>query len=356
MTIPEVDDLDAELFTDLLRIGGRLPGDVEVTSVELTPLGGAAGMMSQVLRATLTYSGLTSSPATVIVKSGTSDPHRRFVAEAGKLYQREVNFYQRYADDVPVRAPKGIYADIDLETNDFILILEDVGQLRSVDQVEGVSLADATAAVQAMARWHSRWWGADLEALSEHFFLWNGEFNKAAIPMVFGSNWDAAKAAYAGRLPPEIVALGDRYVERSGDILDGLMEPNTLVHSDFRADNLLFDGAEPVLLDFQMLSVGCGMFDFAFFVSQSLTAEARSAHFEELLTTYLGELAAHGIVLDREVALDKYRRALVFGLAWPVSLASGFAALDARGKALAYSMLDRFVKAVTDVGAASLYA
>ena len=46
----------------------------------------------------------------------------------------------------------------------------------------------------------------------------------------------------------------------------------------------------------------------------------------------------------------------VFGLAWSVSLSGSLAQLDERGKALAYAMLDRFVRAVMDSGAHLLLA
>jgi aminoglycoside/choline kinase family phosphotransferase len=355
MTIPTRDELSAASFTALLRSTGHLEATVSVRSATLAPLGGAGGMMSEVVRCTLVYDGATSAPTSVIVKTATSDAHRRFVATAGQLYQREIAFYTHIAQDAPVRVPRCIYAAIDNETNDFLLILEDVGQQRSIDQVAGADVADAFAAIRLMARWHAKWWGSDLTELSQHFFAWNGAFNKAAFPMVFGGNWPAAKELYRDRLPAEIVAFGDRFVERSGEILDGLMGPDTLVHSDFRADNLLFDGDTPMLLDFQMLSVGCGMVDFGFFMSQSLSTATRREHFDELLTAYRHELRAHGIELSSEVALEKYRRVLGFGLAWPVGLAGSFAHLDERGQALALSMLDRYVQAMVDADAVAVY-
>jgi aminoglycoside/choline kinase family phosphotransferase len=355
MKIPSRDELDPAMLTSLLRSSGHLDDSVAVRSATFSPLGGAAGMMSEVMRCTLAYDGATSAPTSVIMKTATSDAHRRFVATAGKLYQREIAFYTHIAQAAPVRVPHCIYAAIDNETNDFLLILEDVGRQRSIDQVAGADVADAFAAIRLMAKWHAKWWGQDLSELSQHFFAWNGEFNKAAFPMVFGGNWDAAKEVYGSRLPADIVAFGDRFVERSGEILDGLMGPDTLVHSDFRADNLLFDGDTPMLLDFQMLSVGCGMVDFGFFMSQSLSTPTRQANFDELLSAYLGELHAHGIEMSREVALDKYRRVLGFGLAWPVGLAGSFAQLDERSQALALSMLDRYVQAMVDANSVAVY-
>jgi aminoglycoside/choline kinase family phosphotransferase len=355
--LPTLNDLDAAWFTTTLRNAGKLADNVTVTSATLSALSAADGMMSQVMRCTLTYDGLTDAPKTIVVKGATSDAHRRFIAQVGNMYLREVRFYQHLAAEAPVRIPGGIFADIDPETADFVLVLEDVGQLRSIDQVAGATADEAVRAIRCMAQWHAKWWGSPkLDALSEHFYAWNGEFNKGAFPMVFGQNWSTAKEAYADRLPPEIVHIGDHFVENVNRILDDLMEPNTLVHSDFRADNLMLDGNEIVLIDFQLVSVGCGMLDFAFFVGQSLTVEFRTANFDALLTIYLAELAAHGVEFSRADALDKYKRALVFGLAWPVSLSGSLAQLDDRGKALAYAMLDRFVRAVMDSGAHLLRA
>jgi aminoglycoside/choline kinase family phosphotransferase len=355
--LPNLDDLDAAWFTTTLRHAGQLADDVAVATATMSALSAADGMMSKVMRCTLTYDKPTDAPKTVVVKGATSDAHRRFIAQVGNMYLREVRFYQHLAAEAPVRIPGGIFADIDTETADFVLVLEDVGQLRSIDQVAGATADQAVMAIRCLAQWHAKWWGsARLDELSEHFYAWNGEFNQAAFPMVFGQNWPTAKAAYADRLPPEIVHVGDHFVQNIKRILDDLMEPNTLVHSDFRADNLMLDGDDMVLIDFQLVSVGCGMLDFAFFVSQSLTVEFRTMNFEALLTIYLAELAAHGVEFSRADAVEKYKRALVFGLAWPVSLSGSLAQLDDRGKALAYAMLDRFVRAVMDSGAHLLHA
>jgi hypothetical protein len=355
--LPMLHDLDAAWFTATLRNAGRLASDVSVSTATMSPLSGVAGMMSHVMRCTLSYDEATDAPATVIVKGATSDPQRRFIAKVARMYAREVLFYQRLAVVAPVRIPVGIFADFDPETADFVLVLEDVGELRSIDQVAGASADEAVRAVRCMAKWHAKWWGsAELPELSNDFYAWNGEFNKEAFPMIFAQNWATAREAYAERLPPEIVHVGDNFVANASQILDDLMGPNTLVHSDFRADNLMLDGDDVVLIDFQMVSVGCGMLDFAFFVGQSLTVESRAMNFDALLTIYLAELAAHGVEFSRAEAIDKYKRALVFGLAWPVSMAGSLAHLDDRGKALTYAMLERFISAVMDSGAHLLHA
>ncbi len=92
MNIPRRDELDPASLTALLRSSGYLDDSVAVRSATFSALGGAGGMMSEVVRCTLAYDGATSAPTSVIVKTATSDEHRRFIATAGQLYQREIAF------------------------------------------------------------------------------------------------------------------------------------------------------------------------------------------------------------------------------------------------------------------------
>ncbi len=102
-------------------------------------------------------------------------------------------------------------------------------------------------------------------------------------------------------------------------------------------------------------SIASGLLDFAYFVAQSVPKEVRQTRFDELLDGNLSELAANGVVFDRETALDRYRRALVFGFMWPLGLMGGYETLDPRGRELAQTMLDRHLAAVADIDALSLY-
>ena len=66
-------------------------------------------------------------------------------------------------------------------------------------------------------------------------------------------------------------------------------------------------------------------------------------------------MAANGVELDRETALDKYRRALVFGFMWPLGMMGGYDTLEPRSRQLANTMLERHLSAVRDADALSLY-
>ena len=52
------------------------------------------------------------------------------------------------------------------------------------------------------------------------------------------------------------------------------------MHGDFRADNLLFGPARPVVLDWQTASFGAGTGDLAYFLGSSLLVPLRQEHEE----------------------------------------------------------------------------
>jgi aminoglycoside/choline kinase family phosphotransferase len=362
---PTIDMLDTAWFTNMLRTNGQLTSDQSVAGITSVRIGEGAGMASLLWRFTLAYeesNGATTNalnapdaPSSVIVKLATDDAHRLFIMQSAKFYAREVLFYQQLAADAPVRVPGCLHAEIEAETSLFLLVLEDVGELRHVDQLSGCGFDDAIGAIRTLAKLHAHYWEKDLGDLATTFLPMNDGFNQFVVPMLHQQSWPAARNARPDLWPENVSTFLDDFVDKVPQILDGLMGPNTLIHNDFRVDNLLWDGDDIVVLDFQMASIASGMLDFAYFVGQSIPKEIRQERFDELLDAYLSELAANGVLLDREVAIDKYRRALVFGFMWPLGLMGSYDTLEPRGRELAQTMLDRHLAAVSDVDALALY-
>ncbi len=78
------------------------------------------------------------------------------------------------------------------------------------------------------------------------------------------------------------------------ELLERLSEPPlTLLHGDYRLDNLFFDpGAEDpvVAIDWQICGLGRSPYDIAYFMSQSLSPEDRKVADEQVLRTYYDSL------------------------------------------------------------------
>ena len=85
-------------------------------------------------------------------------------------------------------------------------------------------------------------------------------------------------------------------------------QPRTLVHSDYKLDNLVFgarQGNAPlVVLDWQLMRRGRGVFDVAFFLSQNLEPRERRSVEMDLLTAY------HRILLDDGVRAYTFEQCL----------------------------------------------
>jgi hypothetical protein len=354
--IPGIADLSAEWFTDLLRRSGDLPSDGAVVGVDVRTIGEGASMMSTLARVQLTYDSARVAPESLIVKVATSDEHRLFIAVSTKFYQREVRFYRELAADVRVAIPRCLFAAIDPDTSQFILVLEDVGHLRQVDQLDGCGWEDAVVAIQALADFHAPNWGKDLSHVEDTFLPMNGELNQFVVPMLFGDAWPKMRDKFSDMMTPAILELGDRYLETIPAMLDLMQGPNTLAHLDYRIDNVFFGSDGLTLIDFQLAAVTNGVVDVAYFVSQSLQSDLAAERGLELLDIYLDRLRANGVHFDRNEAHRKYQNGLVFSFVFPVNMLAGDDTLPERGKALARTILQRSVVAIEQARAYELFS
>ncbi len=86
----------------------------------------------------------------------------------------------------------------------------------------------------------------------------------------------------------------DRLVPRLGDYLAARPRPWTIVHGDYRADNLLFGGDRVVVVDWQTVGLGPGPADLSYLLGASLVPDARREHEAALVDRYVAGLRAAG--------------------------------------------------------------
>jgi hypothetical protein len=309
-------DLNPDLMTAALRRGGVL-GDGKVVAVSCASVGN--GLVADSYRFFLDYDRpVPDAPASLVGKFPAQDPVSRRSGSTHRLYLKEVSFYQALAASLPMRTPRAYLAEIDRATDDFVLLLEDLGPARQGDQLGGCSLADAQLAMAQAAALHApRWGDPQLEALD-----WIG-----ADPRQPGSNLDAMlqpiiaqfKTRYAGALEPEFLGLIDRLPEVARRTRDDHSAPRTLQHGDFRLDNVMFDihgGREPMAtLDWQTVNVGPGLVDVAYFLSAAIPPDQRRAHEQDLVRGYHTELVRLGVRdYDWDQCWRDYRRFAVHGI------------------------------------------
>ncbi|MEM9037543.1 MAG: phosphotransferase [Actinomycetota bacterium] len=345
----EVDDvLLAELLGEALG-GGRLRG------FTAERIGEGVGMMGSLHRVRLDVEGGDgSAPSSVIVKLAGDDAFGRQNAAMFGWFQREVHFYSAIADG-SVRTPACHAARHDAGTDDFVLVLEDLGHLRTVDQIAGCSIEDARTVMRALARFGAAFW-EDTERVDGVPHAWDSP-NPEGFAFVMGECGPQFEQRFPGRLPPELSAAIAEMPAAVMDLFTPPPElPHTLMHNDFRLDNLLFDDEhdEVAILDWQLLTKGAAGGDVAYFLSQSMSVEDRRTHERELVGLYHSTLAELGAEVDPDVLWDAYRRGVLVVSSIPISAGVGLDPTNERGATLLDVMLDRSVAAIVDLDAVKM--
>ena len=144
--------------------------------------------------------------------------------------------------------------------------------------------------------------------------------------------------------------LGPRIASHFAAVSAG---PKTVVHGDFRADNMLFGGEgnrDLAVIDWQGFGIGCGMYDVAFFLSNSVSSEVRRRIEHDALEDYhdiVSRLGAENYT--REDCWRSYRQNML-GALMPMVIGCG--ALDMSDPKLVdqtREMLSRVLTAIEDL-------
>jgi ecdysteroid kinase len=355
LTMPiSIDDIDQSWLTAALA--SRLPNDVAVRSFSVETIGTGVGLMGLLYRLTVDYDRDPDhrAPATVVVKLPVLIDETRQVARAYRLYEKEVAFYCELAAQTPFRTPDIYHADHDLDTDDFVLVMQDVGHLRAADQIAGCDREDALAAVASLARHHAAFWNDPRFTTDELAWLPFGSDPPIpeGIVRAFATYWEPFVEFMGEDLSPDIKAVGEWLPGATRELLsvpDG--HAITVGHGDYRLDNLFFDDNRTVTaLDWQITTKTVGGYDFGYFVSQSLSSADRRQYLDELVATYLGTLADAGITYPPDQFWLDVRRTVLFCLAYPVQVMA-LDLTDPRAAALVRELTQRASSAIIEMGA-----
>ncbi|MHB8530412.1 MAG: phosphotransferase [Caulobacteraceae bacterium] len=338
----------------LTGVVGRGLGGARIVDFAVEPVGAGVGFVGVVARLRLIYDRKgPAGPASVIVKLPSDDPGARMMAATFRHWEKEVGFYRDIAQNNPMISPRAYFHAFDPATLDFNLVLEDLSPARNGDQLAGLTVDDAAVAVEALAPMHAKWWQSSelhavgwLPALDDPSLL--------ALQPAFRRCWDRYRAFSGGEIDATLVAAGERLSSRIADLLVALAaRPRTLVHGDYRADNLLFDGAaSPVaVVDWQLVHKGPGIHDLAYLLVGNLDIDDRRAAEADLGRLYLAALRAGGVGYGEEAAWRDYRVCIALGWIWTVVGIGSLDLTNARGAAVFHAWNRRLAAAMLDLDA-----
>lgn len=347
----QVEDITADWLNREFRLAGfAFPAVVEITSERI---GEGVGFIGQLHRLTVSYADEAaatdgSAPTSLIAKMPTNDPGGRMLGTMMRLYEKESGFYGHLAADCPVRIPQCFYNGAAPDAQQWCLLLEDLGHYVVGDQLVGRDLPQSRTLVQTLARIHARW--SDGRADEHDWLPQVDDPGTVGMLSMYDACLPAAMERYGHLVPPHMLEWGQRFLPVAAQWLaDFARQPSTIIHGDFRTDNLVFSPDSPhddfVLLDWQLTSRSPGAYDLYYFLALSADPSVACDHLDELVDLYLGELSAAGASAPtRDTLLEQMRGVgLFFSLLGVVTLASLDSA-NPRGEELFLTMWQRGIR------------
>ena len=286
-------DIDASWLTAALATSGI---DASVRAFNTKQVG--TGQIGDCVRFELDYSAASpEAPRSVVGKFPSDSEESRQTGITLGNYYREVKFYQILQQRARIATPRCYFTDVEEETHNFVLIMEDLAPAEQGDQLDGIDLATTKRVLIEAAKLHAAFWEDD--TLDE--YAWVGGSKHAVNPVqpeLVAGLWAGFVERYGSRVSKTARHIGDTMCANFG-MYDAIRKgPRTLVHADYRPDNMLFatpaGGRAVAIVDWQSFGYGPGAADIGYCIAGALPVELRRAHEAELLATYTEELTRQG--------------------------------------------------------------
>lgn len=337
------DDVTAEWVDAALREGGVL--DAQIASAIVVPMHASKGLIGDLATIHVTYSA-GEGPSAFVIKLPAANPDSRRIGDMLHAYAREVAFYRHVAPQAAdTRLARCYYSGADEHVGRWAILLESI-EADEFDFFDGATTAQANAAVDALADFHHLWWGTKAP------FAWMPGFDATGVgglQPLWLNNLPVFVDKYRQVLPGPtaewVLAFAPQLTTWS---IRAAGEPLTMVHSDYRIDNLVFQGDQVTMIDWQTAMRAPAAMDLSCFISTSLSIDDRRTAEDTLIDRYLNQLTAQGTRVDRAWFLQSYDENLLW---WMGQFGNNLAHLDpgddATGAALA-TMVERVYTAALD--------
>jgi aminoglycoside phosphotransferase (APT) family kinase protein len=346
MDIPvSPDEVTASWLSDVLRTG--------VDAVDVSPIG--TGQTGATYRVAVRYGSDAGLPGSFVVKLPAQDEAVR--DRVALSYRSEHAFYTEVADTVAVPLARCYHCAIADEGAQFVLLLADMAPAEQGDQILGCTPAQAHLAVTALAGLHGpRFNDPAWLSFTGTVMPKPDEATARGLGDITGVAAQTTLEKLGPRMDPADRATVSESAALIGDWLWNAPPRFSLLHGDYRLDNLLFDPnhTRVTVVDWQTLAVGLPARDLAYFIATSLPADDRAAHERDLVAAYHRALTGYGVSgYDVETCWQDYRLGM---LQVPLisTLGHAFSAATERGDEMAMTMLTRGSRAIRELGSLEL--
>jgi hypothetical protein len=346
-TIPKgIDDLTADRLTAALADASD-----GARAVDLVALREGNGNVADSVRLIPAWDRPTPNLASVVAKVPSSEPASRAAGFATRTYELEAAFYNELAPTLWVNRPASYLARYDPDNQAYVVLMEDLSPAEPGDQIAGCSPEDAAAVMPELAALHAPRW-ADRSLLDIPWLDHPAPDSARAVADLACMLFPGFVGRYRDRLEPGVETLSELLMANLYRYLIDRPEPWTVVHGDFRLDNLLFGGPRVVVVDWQTVKSGPGLSDVAYFLGSALWPEDRREHEMDLVKAYHRALRAADVDLSWNDCWEAYRRYCFDGLLMAI-IASMLVAQTPRSDDMFMAMANRHGRQALDLGAAT---
>jgi len=340
-----------EWLTQALEMAGVLSGG-RVVSAEWEIIG--TGKMGDNARFRLCYDGDVSAPQTLIAKLPATDETARAIAGGMGAYRKEVMFYRELAEMTAIRTPDIYLNLIDEAGSNFILLMEDLAPAEPGNQLIGETVKHARQALAEVAKLHAAFFEKK-DVLARDYITHTDAEGAAFGQELLQQNWPGFVERFGHGLSEESIALGGDYVANHAAWVAHYDGPKTLIHSDFRTENMLFsDVSRPATVDWQTITESCCMADVAYFIGGSMDIEDRRNHEQTLVEHYRTSLAEAGVTLSANECWQQYREFSLQGILITV-LGAMFSQAEERSDQMFLVMIKRHLQHAVDMNAGEFF-
>ena len=344
-TRPEA--LGPDELTHYLRAAGLLAGG-RVTEARFELIG--TGKMGDNARYFLSYDGdAGGAPSTLVAKFPAADERTRSLAGAVGIYYREAMFYRVLAPRASIRIPAVYGSEISADRLSFLLLLEDLAPAEPGVQMVGETRAHTVLALREAVKLAAAFYGDDSVLDLDHVGRAHGE-SADFVQMLLVDAWPGFADRFGHGLDRGQLAFGERYVANFSSAASSYEGATTLVHGDFRSENILFGSDIATTVDWQTVAIASPLTDVSYFIGGSIEADDRRAWERDLLSGCRRQFGEVGVELGEAECWDLYRRGAMHGVIITV-LGSIASSTDPRGDEMFMTMIRRHTRHCLDVGA-----
>ena len=350
MTKPDIRnwrDIDAPWLESVLAGKGF---ETKINSFTAGQVG--TGQIGDCARFKIDYaSAPDDAPRTLVGKFPAEGEESRATGVSLGNYHREVKFYQLLQPRARISTPDCFFTDVNEDTHDFVLMMEDLAPAEQGDQLQGVSLDMAKLVIGEAAKLHGAFW--EDETLDDYHWVSGSRDAESPIqPELVAELWRGFVARYGDRITADARRIGDA-MSQNLEGYETLREgPRTLVHADFRPDNMLFAtgaGGKPVtIVDWQSFGYGPGAADVGYFIAGALDPALRKKHQDELLAGYVAELRRQGVSDYARADLERHYVAGAYQHFFTAFFAAMLVTQTPRGDDMFFKMLNGAVDLIMD--------